>query len=365
VRDLYKKILVGIALFIAPQVFAENFKVLVIPDNVVTENIAVDSYIYNASAEFFADEIISLLNSTDYITSPTVSEIRSSLKQDPSCMISAKNLTSRFRTSYNIDFQAVKKLAQRSKAQYVLLMTSYVDAENYILRRTFWDFLNIPGASVIDPAYKISTYAVLVDTNNNSKIWADTFYKTISTCENRIITRGTSPQTEQLQKIKDYSRYLCPQIAQNVQMNILPENLYAKESKHIEYDLGNIDNVFTKKYRHLGKEYNKVYSQKKSEYNEFVKEQKQASEERKARKQAEMQSKLEVKATPLYGEDENINKINNKNSSKESYIKNTVFKKKNSDIQYPELIQIEIKKKKKNNLFGDIDTDRPDLRDYN
>ena len=79
-------------------------------------------------------------------------------------------------------------------------MTSYIDAENYILRRTPWDFLNIPGATVVDPAYKVSTYAVLVDTSTNQKLWSDTYYKTISVCENRIITRGTSPQTEQLSK---------------------------------------------------------------------------------------------------------------------------------------------------------------------
>ena len=127
--------------------------------------------------------------------------------------------------SYNVDYVTLKKVAAKEQARYVLLLTSHVDAENYILRRTFWDFLNIPGASVIDPAYKISTYAVLVDTDNNAKIWSDTFYKTISVCENRIITRGASPQTEQLGKIKDYSRYVCPQIARSVQRNILPASV--------------------------------------------------------------------------------------------------------------------------------------------
>lgn len=361
-RDLVKLLVVGIFVFFAPQVFAEDYKVLVIPDNIVTENAALDSYIYDASAEFFADEVISILNTTDYINAPTVSETRDFFKKDSSSMLTAKNMTSRFRTSYNLDYVALKKLAVKTDTRYVLLMTSYIDAENYILRRTPWDFLNIPGASVIDPAYKVTTYAVLVDTNNNQKLWSDTYHKTISVCENRIITRGTSPQTEQLSKIKDYSRYVCPQIAQNVQQNILPQDVYAKESKQVYYDLGNIDNVFTKKYRHLGKEYDKVYIKKKADYEVFKedtkvkiekqKEQiKQAKQERQERKN---QAKLEVEAKPV-----GINEIKNKVQEGANNIKGAIFIKKE-----PEIEPIEIKRTKKNNLYGDYDANRPTLRDY-
>lgn len=362
VRDLVKLLIVGIFVFFAPQVFAENYRVLVIPDNIVTENAALDSYIYDASAEFFADEVATLLNTTDFIKAPSVSETRSFLKKDASSMLTAKNMTSRFRTSYNLDYVALKKLANKTNSRYVLLMTSYIDAENYILRRTPWDFLNIPGATVVDPAYKVSTYAVLVDTSTNQKLWSDTYYKTISVCENRIITRGTSPQTEQLSKIKDYSKYICPQIAQNVQANILPEDVLAKESKQIYYDMGNIDNVFTKKYRHLGKEYDKIYVKKKADYEVFKedtkvkidkkKEQfKQAQQERKERKN---QATLEVEAKPV-----GINEIKNKVQNGANNIKEAIFIKKE-----PQIEPIEIKRTRKNNLYGDYDVNRPPLRDY-
>lgn len=378
-RDLLKVLIVGIVVFFAPQAYAESYKVLVVPDNIVTENVALDSYIYDASAEFFADEVAAILNTTDYIKAPTVSETRALIKNDPSGMINAKNLTSRFRTSYNIDYVALKKLANKSNSRYVLLMTSYIDAENYILRRTPWDFLNIPGATVVDPAYKVSTYAVLVDTSNNQKLWADTYYKTISVCENRIITRGPSPQSEQLGKIKDYSRYVCPQIAQNVQKNVLPETVYAKESKQIYYDMGNIDNVFTKKYRHLGKEYDKVYAQKKADYEEFKadtkvkidnkKEQfKQAQAERKARalekQEAKNQAKLEVKATPVTPVyNSGMNEIKNKVQNGTNNIKNAIFKKEISP-EAEVIDSIDIKRNRKNTLYGDYDANRPELRDY-
>ena len=360
-------------MILAPVVYAESFKVLVIPDNIVTENIALDSYIYDATSEFFADEVITLLNQTDYINAPSVSETRALMKKDPYSMIAARNVTSRYRTSYNVDYVTLKKLATKANTRYVLLLTSFIDSENYILRRTFWDFLNIPGATVVDPAYKISTYAVLVDTSNNTKLWSDTFYKTISVCENRIITRGSSPQSEQLQKIKDYSRVLCPEIAQNVQLKVLPASVYEKESNQIYYDIGNIDNVFTKKYRHLGREYDKVYIQKKAEFENFKEDTKakiddkktqlkQANTERKLRaqekKEAQMQSKLEVKATPVYNNNSGINEISNKvknvDSTKQiNYFENTTL---------PD--SIDIKKNKKHNLYGDAQQNRPELRDY-
>jgi len=387
VRDFFKILIVGIILFsTSAKSFAEDYKVLVIPDNIVTENIAVDSYIYNASAEFFADEIVNILNKTDYITAPSISEVRKNLKEDTSAMITAKNLTNKFRTTYNIDYVALKKLADKSEARYVVLLTSYIDSENYILRRTLWDFLNIPGATVIDPAYKISTYAILVDTQNSVRVWSDTYYKTISVCENRIITRGPSPQTEQLQKIRDYSKYISPQIAQNVQKNVLPADLYAQESTQIDYGLMDIDNVFTKKAKEAGKGANKAYKKTKEgcqiiyedtkvKVQDTAQKIKEANEERKLRNAEKENAKLEVKATPVY-EDAVENKVDDNTSNPDPWYKNISFKKKKAEPsevientiyelqKENELEGIEIKKKWKNNLYGDTQTERPELRDY-
>lgn len=381
-RDFFKLLLVGIILVFAPVVFAQEYKVIVLPDNIVTENASLDSYIYDAASEFFADEVINILNQTDFITAPRVSETRHTLKGRPNAMLAAKSLTDRFRTTYNVDYNLVRKLAVNLNAQYVLLITSYIDSENYILRRTFWDFLNIAGATVVDPAYKVSTYAVLVDTNTNHTLWSDTFYKTISVCENRIITRGPSPQTEQLQKIKDYSRLLCPEIAQNVQKSILPPEVMAKESNQIYYDIGNIDNVFTKKYRRWGKETNKVYNSLKSG---------KKPEDKLQIPEKEMQSELEVEAKPVYPQKRvNNGKINSKESTskqsaetkpatsgkvinlnqqevKTSEIKDAVYKKPASNNNLNEnnfIPDINYKKNKKNTLYGDNYTSRPPLRNY-
>ena len=323
---------------------------------------------------FFANEVINILNGTDFIKSPTVSEERALLKSSPSSLIPARNLTNRFKTSYNVDFVPLKKVANKSQARYVLLITTTIDAENYILRRTVWDFMNVPGASVIDPAYKLNTYAVLVDTQKNMVLWSNTFYKTISTVESRILTRGPSPQTEQLQKIRDYSRMLCPEIAQNVQLKVLPSDVLAKETKQIYYDMGNFDNVFTKKYRRWYKEGSKDAavakervdkaavatkekvkdtSQKtKAKYNKVKANIQEKREERALKKQ------LEVKAEPV------ISKPVETTKPQENNIHNINFKK-YTDEDQSLYTPVNIQKPKKNNIYGDFDNTRPALRDYN
>ncbi len=372
-------------MFIAPFVCAEQYKVLVIPDNIVTENDAIDSYIYNATSEFFANEVINLLNQTDFIKAPTVSEERKLLKSSPYSMIPARNLTTKFKTSYNIDFVQLKKIAATNQARYVLLMTSSVDSENYILRRTVWDFMNVPGATVIDPAYKISTYAALVDVQKNSVLWSNTFYKTISVVESRIIPRGPSPQTEQLQKIRDYSRMLCPEIAQNVQLKVLTPADYAKESNQIYYDMGNFDNVFTKKYRRWYKEGSKDYDvaktrvdaqiantkEKINDTKEKTKKKYQSYKQQRQEKalqkyEEKLNSKLEVKAEPVIKSEPEVSKPIlklPKFEKPEPNVHNINYQKPAQDT-FSTYEPIDIKKTRKNNLYGDFDTNRPNLRDY-
>ena len=348
-RDLFKVFLLGIAFIfcIAPSMAVQKKTVLVLPDNIVTESLAVDSFIYDSTAEFFANEIINLLNKTDYIVSPTVSDEREFLKSKPAYMIPARDLTNRFKMNYNVNYPLLKKVANANNQQYVLLLTSTVDAQNYVLRRTLWDFLNIAGASVVDPAYKISTYAVLVDMKNKMVLWSNTFYKTISVVEGRILTKGPSPQTEQLQKIRDYSRMVCPEIAENVQTSVLTEDEYLKESYKIYYDMGNFDNIFTKKYRRWYKEGLKDIDGLKSNTNKKVKSAKEHYNESKARREERRRVKAE-QYKDVKPSSDNPTKIIQP-----------------LDFEDQSLFEpVNMKRIWRNKLYGEYDPDRPELRDY-
>jgi len=350
VRDLIKLFIVGVVMAFVPSFScAEQYKVVILPDNIVTDDVAIDSYIYNHTAEFFADGVINILNQTDMIKCPTVADERKLLKSDSSMVVPARNLTNKFKTTYNIDYPLLKKVANKNSSKYVLMLTSSIDAQNYVLRRTVWDFLNIAGATVIDPAYKISTYAALVDTSKNTVVWSDTYYKTISVVESRIIPQGPSPQTEQLQKIRDYSRMLCPEIAEHVQLGVLPPAMYEKETNKVYYDMGNFDNVFTKKYRRWAKEGKKDYEALKKNIDSACSGMSGEAKDRCCEEQKQVWA--ERYTAP------NINqKINNGSPTK--IIQPLDFE--DQSLFDPVYIQ----KHRKNNLYGESDPSRPLLRGY-
>lgn len=351
-RDLIKLFIVGVVMaFIPSFALAESYKVVILPDNIVTDDVAIDSYIYNHAAEFFADGVINILNQTGSINCPTVADERKLLKSDPSSVVTARNLTNKFKTTYNIDYPQLKKIANKSQSKYVLMLTSSLDAQNYVLRRTVWDFLNIAGATVIDPAYKISTYAALVDTSKNTVVWSDTYYKTISVVESRIIPQGPSPQTEQLQKIRDYSRMLCPEIAQHVQLGILPPEVYEKEPNKVYYDMANFDNVFTKKYRRWAKEGKKDYEALKKNIESTCSGLSGEAKDRCCEERKQVWADRYI--TP------NANNTPNFNSGSPTKIIQPL------DFEDQSLFDpVYIKRNRKNNLYEGSDPSRPLLRGY-
>ena len=329
------KILSILVLFLCSAVYAADYRVLVIPDNVASKPY-VDSMIYEGSSEFFANQIINRLNQSGTIEAPTVSEVREKLSRNPRLNIATREALLRFKKEYNINYLNIDKVAQMFNVNKVLLITTAADAQNYFMRRTFWDFLNIPGATTLDPGIKLSTYAVLIDTNRNINLWEDTFYKTISSCETRMIANQLGPQTQQLEKIRDYSRMLAPQIAHYVQASIVPHSMICK-SNEITYGPKDFDNVFTKKYRwykHGAKEIIKETDEKYTEYrtsqrmrgieplpDKFRRLKKEWKEQREARKIEKAQLRL-LKQQQMQEEQNNhIQDINNVQDEKNIEVK--------------------------------------------
>ena len=132
-----------------------------------------------------------------------------------------------YKDNYAIDYNVVQKLASTFKVKQVLLISCNMDAQNYITRRTAWDALNIPGATVIDPAYRLSTQITLIDANNQSTLWSHNYQKLISSRENRIIPTSYNDAAEQLEKVNKYStKFLAPQVVQETQLALLKISPY-------------------------------------------------------------------------------------------------------------------------------------------
>lgn len=213
--------IICLIIFSVLPVKAETYKILVLPDNIQFES--TNYYIYPDSSIIFASDIINEIKKGNQIETVSMAEIRDALRKDTKLSILTKKALKEFKYNYNIPFVDFRAIARTFSTDKVLVITSQTDVQNYLLRRTLWDFLNIPGAAVIDPAYKLSTYAALIDVEKEQVLWQNTYYKKIASVENRMIATTFAPATQQLEKIKSYSMYfLSPQMASIAQSKILP-----------------------------------------------------------------------------------------------------------------------------------------------
>ena len=282
-------------IFMGSAVFAvEN--ILIIPDNIVAKK-SIQAVIYEDCAEFFAGEVINTLNNTRFIKAPNITYVREKIKSNVRLTQSTASAMKEFREGYNINYLNVKKLAQTFGVKKVMLITSSIDSKNYMLRRTVWDFMNIPGAAVIDPALKISTYAVLIDVNKDATIWSNTYYKTISVVETRMVPVDYVQNTQQLEKIRDYSRSLAPNIAKNIQLCVLPPSITSNKDNLIEDGFSVYDNVLTKKYRSYKKNTSVLYNEAKDNINEKKEIHAEKRAERRAQREAEKARRAEYEKT--------------------------------------------------------------------
>lgn len=213
-----------IVLFTAQISQAEEYKVLVLPDNIQFDS--TNYLVYPDSSIMFASDIINEFKKNGRVETVSMTEIRDTLRKNTHLSELTKKALKEFKYNYNIPFVDFKAISRCFSTNKILVITSQTDIQNYFLRRTLWDFLNIPGATVIDPAYKLSTYAVLIDVDKEQVIWQNTYYKSIASIENRMIAQNFAPATEQLQKVKLYSSsFLSPEVARMVQAKILPPPL--------------------------------------------------------------------------------------------------------------------------------------------
>ena len=142
----------------------EGYLIVPVPDTIVAPT-PIDLAVYSNTAEFFTPYIVNEINKTHYMHAPTVNDVRNKITKDYWLTKSTAKAMDDFRRYYILDFNFAKKVANLYNTNLVMLLTSSIDANNYIMRRTWWTFFEIPGSSALDPALKINIYAVIIDTN--------------------------------------------------------------------------------------------------------------------------------------------------------------------------------------------------------
>lgn len=214
----------GAMLLTAQYCLAEDYKVLVLPDNIQFDS--TNYYIYPDSSVIFASDTINEFKKDGRIKTVSMTEVRDTMRKNTKISITTKNALREFKYNYNIPFVDFKAVADSFSTDKILIISSQTDVQNYFLQRTLWNFLNIPGAVVINPAYKMSTYVALVDVKKEQVLWQNVYHHKISSMESRIIAQNFAPATEQLEKIKSYSsEFLSPDIAKTIQAKLLPSSI--------------------------------------------------------------------------------------------------------------------------------------------
>ncbi|MBR1680888.1 hypothetical protein IJ707_03755, partial [bacterium] len=241
----------GLILFIflmsINQCYAARFDFLVLPADLFVND--KEYLVFPKSANLISTDIINYYNQQPYMSAVQINQIKTYLEKPENYRLKKEVQTFlvNYRDNYAIDFNMVQKLASIFKAKQVLLISCNMDAQNYITRRTMWDFLDVPGATVIDPAYRLSTQVTLIDPNNQSILWKHNYQKLISSRENRIIPTTYNDAAEQLEKVNKYStKFLAPQIVQETQLALQHVSQYSNLKLHpeiVKSDYVSIDKV--------------------------------------------------------------------------------------------------------------------------
>lgn len=230
-----------IGFVLAPKGFAEEYKVLVLPDSLQFES--TNYYVFPDASVIFATDTINNFNKNGKIVPVSMSEVRDTFRSNPILKTLAKNTLKEFKYNYNIGFVDLKRLTHKFGTNKILIISSTTDIQNYFMRRTIWDQLNIAGATVINPSYKVSTYVALVDVDKEQILWQQTFQKMLTQVENRIVAVNFAPAAEQLEQIKNYSNILSSLIATKVEGKIIPPPVMSVEGDVVSPEVINVPKI--------------------------------------------------------------------------------------------------------------------------
>lgn len=233
------KKLFGFILFIflmtTANCYAAKFNFLVIPNDLLLES--KNDIIFQNSASLIGTDIINYYNQHPDMSAVPINKLKTYLDRPENYRLKkeVQKLITDYQKDYTVNYATVQKLASKFGTKQVLMINCNMDAQSYITRRTLWDALDIPGATVIDPAYRLTTQVALIDANNQTTLWQHNYQKLISSRESRILNATMGNTSEQLEKVQKYStKFLSPQVVQETQLALLKMSPYQDLNLHPE-----------------------------------------------------------------------------------------------------------------------------------
>lgn len=218
IRGIIKKLLIICVLAFSP-VFAVE-KIGIITDTLLTP---VNYYnAYFRTPEFFATDIRGqLLNKNVQVVPVDITQ--NALKKAGLRQYDLESLQG-LQTGYNLEFPLLKKIAKSVGVKKLVIVTMGMEIQRDFLKNTMWNVFNVSGMDVVNPTHRVSVYTALVDVEKETVLWESIYAKNIRNNKMKNLDTTISGNYEGMLRLKEYSKYISPDVAYNVKMKMLNPN---------------------------------------------------------------------------------------------------------------------------------------------
>ena len=188
---------------------------------IITDTLLTPVNYYNAyyrTPEFFAQDIRSeLLKKNIQVISYT--QAQNALKESRMTQRDIESLQG-LQQGYNLYYPTLKKIAKNLKVNKLVIITMGMDIQRDFLKNTIWNIANISGMDVVNPTHRVSVYVGFVDVNKEVILWESIYAKNIRNNKMKNLDTAISNNYEGMLRLKEYSKYISPDIAYNVNMKL-------------------------------------------------------------------------------------------------------------------------------------------------
>ena len=221
IRGLVKKVI--FSFFVILLTYSSSFaleKIGIITDTLLTTLNYYNSYF--RTPEFFAQDIRGeLLDKNVQVVS--IDTTTNALEKAGMRQYDLEALQS-LQQGYNLEYPTLKKIASKIGVSKLVIVTMGMDIQRDFLKNTLWNTLNISGQDVVNPTHRVSVYVSFVDVEKEKMLWESIYAKNIRNNKFKNLDTTISNNYEGMLRLKEYSKYISPDIAYNVKMKLTNAN---------------------------------------------------------------------------------------------------------------------------------------------
>ena len=192
---------------------------------IITDTLLTPVNYYNAyyrTPEFFAQDVrASLMKRNIQVVS--IDSAQNALKQAGLRQYDLESLQG-LQQGYNLEYPLLKKIAKKIGVKKMVVITMGMDIQRDFLKNTMWNIFNVSGMDVVNPTHRVSVYVSFVDVEKEIVLWESIYAKNIRNNKMKNLDTTISNNYEGILRLKEYSKYISPDIAYNVKMKMLNPN---------------------------------------------------------------------------------------------------------------------------------------------